>query len=256
MNNPNPFIPQGSLLEQKNKKRARVKVAVFSIFAVNILVISPLLIQGCGHKEAPTDENSSLSANTGNTTSNAMDSNALPSLPSVTSTSTPPTVVTSLPPVMPVAPPPPVVPETPATTEYVVLKGESFYTIANKLKIKMKDLEAANPSVVPTKLKAGQKIQVPGGTGGAVTPSATAMPESGGELVYVVKPKDTLTKIAKDHGTTLKALRAANGLKSDAIKAGQKLKVPSKAAPVEPAPVAPAPMPVPADAPNPLSPPG
>ena len=46
MNNPNPFIPQGSLLEQKNKKRARVKVAVFSIFAVNILVISPLLIRG------------------------------------------------------------------------------------------------------------------------------------------------------------------------------------------------------------------
>ena len=43
MNNSNPFIPQGSLLEQKNKKRARVKVAVFSIFAFNLLVVTPLL---------------------------------------------------------------------------------------------------------------------------------------------------------------------------------------------------------------------
>jgi LysM repeat protein len=246
MNNPNPFIPQGSLLEQKNKKRARVKVAVFSIFAVNILVISPLLIQGCSPKKETAADDSSLTASTAPAMSNAPDTN-MPALPSITSTSAPP-AMSNVAPVMPPPPPPPVVPETPATTEYVVLKGDSFYTIANKFHVKMKDVEAANPTVVPTKLKAGQKIQIPGGTGGATAASGTtATPDSGGETVYVVKPKDTLTKIAKDNGTTVKALRAANSLKGDAIKAGQKLKVPSKAAPVE-APPAPAPMPAPAPA--------
>ena len=31
MNNLSPLIPQGSLLEQKNKGRARVKIAVFFV---------------------------------------------------------------------------------------------------------------------------------------------------------------------------------------------------------------------------------
>jgi LysM repeat protein len=243
MNNPNPFIPQGSLLEQKNKKRARVKVAVFSIFAVNLLVIAPLLIQGCSPKKETTADDSSLAANTAPAISNAPDTN-MPSLPSITSTSAPP-AMSNVAPMMPPPPPPPVVPETPATTEYVVLKGDSFYTIALKFHVKMKDVEAANPKVVPTKLKAGDKIQIPGGTGAAAPSGTTAMADSGGETVYVVKPKDTLTKIAKETGTTVKALRAANNLKSDSIQAGKKLKVPSKAAPVE-APPAPAPMPAPA----------
>jgi LysM repeat protein len=258
MNNPNPFIPQGSLLEQKNKKRARVKVAVFSIFAVNILVILPLLIQGCGNKEKPADETASLSAGTATNISSAPDTNtAPPSLPSVTSTSAPPATMSNT---MPVAtpPPPPPAPEVPATTEYVVLKGDSFYTIAQKFHLKMKDVEAANPNVQPTKLKAGQKIQVPAGASGAGatanTPGTNAMSDSGGETTYVVKPKDTLTKIAKEFGTTVKALRALNSLKIDAIKAGQKLKVPSKAAPVEPAPT-PAPTPAPVSTPAVVPPP-
>jgi LysM repeat protein len=264
MNNPNPFIPQGSLLEQKNKKRARVKVAVFSIFTVNILVILPLLIQGCGNKEKAADETASLSAGSATNISSAPDTNtAPPSLPPVNSTSAPPamtsnTLAVSTPP----PPPPPPAPEVPATTEYVVLKGESFYTIAQKFHVKTKDLEAANPNVQPTKLKAGQKIQLPGGATGAGstggTAGTTAMPDSSGETTYVVKPKDTLTKVAKEFGTTVKALRSLNSLKSDAIKVGQKLKVPSKAAPVEPAPTptpAPAAVSTPAVMPPPSAPP-
>jgi LysM repeat protein len=62
-----------------------------------------------------------------------------------------------------------------------------------------------------------------------------------------VKSGDNLTKIAGQYGISIKALRAANALKTDSIKVGQKLKVPAKAsapvavptAPVEPAPTAP-----------------
>ena len=62
-------------------------------------------------------------------------------------------------------------------------------------------------------------------TGAAPVESASA----GGEQIYTVKSGDNLTKIARQFGTTVKALRAANGLKTDSIKVGQKLKIPAKA---------------------------
>ena len=56
--------------------------------------------------------------------------------------------------------PPPV---TPAATEYIVVKGDILETIAKKNGVTVKALEAANPGVVPTKLKIGQKLVDPGG---------------------------------------------------------------------------------------------
>jgi len=44
--------------------------------------------------------------------------------------------------------------------------------------------------------------------------------------LYVVKSGDTLTRIAKTHGTTIKAIEAANGLTGDRIVIGAKLKIP------------------------------
>jgi LysM repeat protein len=44
--------------------------------------------------------------------------------------------------------------------------------------------------------------------------------------LYVVKSGDTLSRIAKAHKTTVRALKAANGLKTDRIDAGRKLKLP------------------------------
>jgi LysM repeat protein len=65
---------------------------------------------------------------------------------------------------------------------------------------------------------------------------------SGGGEVYVVKSGDTLTKIAREHNTTVKALQAENKLTTTQIKVNQKLKIPAKAeaaAPVSAAPAAP-----------------
>ena len=66
-----------------------------------------------------------------------------------------------------------------------------------------------------------------------------------------MKGGDSLTKIAKKFGTSVKAVRAANGLKGNYIKVGQKLKVPAKAA--APAAAEPAPTASPAQ-PSPLPP--
>lgn len=45
---------------------------------------------------------------------------------------------------------------------------------------------------------------------------------------YTVKKGDTLGHIARRNGTTVKAIKSANGLKSDLIRIGQKLKIPRK----------------------------
>jgi LysM repeat protein len=240
MNNQNPLIPQGSALEQKNKSRARVKVAVFFVLAIHGIGLMALLMQGCGQsKEAVTPSENTVS----NTPPAFVDTNNPP-----VTTSNPPVVVTAPVPVeTPV--PPAAVPA--GAAEYTIVKGDSFSTIAPKFHVSVKAITDANPGVEPTKLKIGQKIHIPAPAAPTVpTVTGTAPvenPSAGGEQTYTVKSGDNLTKIAGQFGTTIKALRAANGLKTDSIKVGQKLKIPAKAsapvavptAPVEPAPTTP-----------------
>lgn len=48
-----------------------------------------------------------------------------------------------------------------------------------------------------------------------------------GGTIYIVVSGDTLSHIAKKHGTTITALKSANQLASDRIVVGQKLKIPA-----------------------------
>jgi LysM repeat protein len=141
-----------------------------------------------------------------------------------------------------------------AGSEYTVVKGDILANIAKAHGVSLNALQTANPGVIPTKLKIGQKLVIPAATSasGAMVPSATLGGSS--ETVYTVKSGDTLAKIAKTYGISYKAIQSANGLATTKIKVGQKLKIPSKA---EPAPLAPAPAPViePAPAPAPMLPP-
>ncbi|MGO8836949.1 MAG: LysM peptidoglycan-binding domain-containing protein [Limisphaerales bacterium] len=232
MNNPNPFVPQGSLLEQQSKRRSRMKLGVLCVLVAGIVGLTVMLIQGCKREQA-TEENQNPPVDT-NTV--AVDTN-------------PPPMVASNPPVAapPVMVAPPV--EQPGS-EYVVVRGDTLGKIAKRNGVTLKALEAANPGVEPAKLKVGQKLVIPaGGTApaGAAAASETGM---GGGETYVVKSGDNLTKIARAHSTTPKAIKAENNLSSDHIKVGQKLKIPAKAeaaapapAPVAPPPPAPAPAP-------------
>ena len=235
MNNPNPFVPQGSLLEQQSKRRSRLKLAVFCVLAVGVAGLSAMLIQGCKREQTESTDNTS-----------SMDTNP-PAIADTTDTNQPP--MDTNPPVVaapPVAPtPPPVVTPPPVETsgtEYVVIKGDTLGKIARKNGVKLKALEDANPGVVPTKLKVGQKLTIPAAT--SVAPESTTATDttgvSGGEEVYTVKSGDTLTRIAKANGTTVKAIESENNLTTTKIKVGQKLKIPASAETAAPAP-APAP---------------
>lgn len=56
------------------------------------------------------------------------------------------------------------------------------------------------------------------------TSSSNKSSSKGGS--YTIKSGDTLGGIARKHGTTVAKLKAANGLKSDLIRAGKTLKIP------------------------------
>jgi len=159
MNNPNPFVPKGSLLEQQSKRRSRLKLAVFCAVAVGGVGLMGMLIQGCKREQVET-ENTPPPADT-NTV--AVDTNTPPMV-----ASNPPVAV---PPVVAPAP----VPEA-AGTEYVVVKGDSFAKIAKKNGVSVKAIQAANLGVEPTKLKVGQKISIPSGGSPAATSAPGASP--------------------------------------------------------------------------------
>ena len=59
----------------------------------------------------------------------------------------------------------------------------------------------------------------------AIAPSA-AVKATPPEFVYIVKPSDTLIRIARLHHTTAKIIKAMNSLDSDMITVGAKLKLP------------------------------
>ncbi|MGB7749061.1 MAG: hypothetical protein WBN75_17420, partial [Verrucomicrobiia bacterium] len=56
MNNPNPFVPKGSLLEQQSKRRSRLILAVCCAVAIGGAGLMGMLIQGC-KREQVTEEN-------------------------------------------------------------------------------------------------------------------------------------------------------------------------------------------------------
>jgi len=229
MNNPNPFVPKGSLLEQQSKRRSRMKLGVLCVLVVGVAGLTAMLIQGCKREQNNEAENQP-----------PVDTNTV-----VMNTNAPPLEASNVAP--PVVAP---VPEV-AGTEYVVVKGDTLGKIAKNHGVTLNALKAANPGVEPTKLKVGQKLSIPASSGGAS--AMTGGPGSTGSGVagetYTVKSGDSLTKIAKAHGTTIKAIRAENNLTTDHIKVGQKLKIPARAEAAAPAPVAPPPPPSTAPAP-------
>ena len=139
----------------------------------------------------------------------------------------------------PVAPPPPPsitpssvapgglaspTPSPSAGRTYKVRKGDTYYSIASRHKTTMNALKEANPGVDPRRLQLNQELKIP-----APRMSPAAAPVANDSSVYQVKSGDMLGKIARKFKTTVDRLRQVNGLTSDRIRVGQKLKLPPEA---------------------------
>lgn len=110
----------------------------------------------------------------------------------------------------------------PGTTTYTVLPGDTLGHIALRHGISTAELKRIN-RLDSDLIRVGQELQVPraDGTSPAVTPQSS--------FLYTVSRGDTLGSIALAHGVGLSDLRRANGLQSDLIRVGQKLKIPAAA---------------------------
>ena len=249
--------PQGSRLEQNAKRKTNLPVIVAVFVGIHAVVFGGIMMAGCKPEQKseakkapepilppitpPADFGSPVAPAPG-----ALGGVAVPGILPPISSGSPlapaplPTTPIAPPvapaPVVPVAPivPPVVVPPEPVPSApvgeakvHVVAKNDSFSTMAKKHGVGTKAIEAANPGVDSTKLKIGQKINIPAAAPKAVKAPAGSAAAADSDGTYTIKSGDNLGSIAKRHGTTVAKLRDANGLKTDQIKVGQKLKVPA-----------------------------
>ncbi len=219
MNNQSPLVPQGSSLDQRNKGRARVKIAIFFVLAVHGVGLLALLLQGCHREDSSTQASQATNA------APAFDATNLPAVAEPTPPAAPSNTVATA---------EATTPAPTAATEYTVASRDTYSTIAKKFGVSVAAMKEANPGVEATKLQIGQKLHVPApakSVASAPSGSSSASPEQANiDQMYKVQSGDTLIKIASNHHTNVKAIRAANNLKSDRIVVGQKLKIPVKRA--------------------------
>jgi LysM repeat protein len=265
MSTPNPLIPQGTFHAQASKGASNVRIAVATIVAIHVVFFGGLLLQGCkrdtstaslAETNSPAATNFSLppietssyytsSAALPADSSNRMlgNANANPATPDYSAQSNAPAVRDTLAPSAfnnGITPAP--APENNAAAEakeYTIQRGDTFAKIAIANGTTVNAIRKANSALDPTRLRPGMKIQVPVGT----SASTAASPAPGGSenaespaasgasgATYTVKQGDNLTRIARAHHVTIAQLRAANGLKTSNVRAGQKLKIPAGSA--------------------------
>lgn len=106
-------------------------------------------------------------------------------------------------------------PEGITTNTYVVQKGDSLYSIANKLGTTVSELKKEN-NLTSNTLQIGEVLRIP-----------TKEIYEGEENVYIVQKGDTLYSIAAANNTTVDELKKTNNLTSNILSTGQLLKIPS-----------------------------
>ena len=102
---------------------------------------------------------------------------------------------------------------------YDIRSGDTFYLISQRFNIPLNTLIRANPGINPNRLQIGQTICLPG------TMPTGPCPEGAG--AYVIRPGDTLYRIAIRYNVSLDRLIAVNhGVDPDALQVGQTICIP------------------------------
>ena len=110
-------------------------------------------------------------------------------------------------------------------TTYTVKKGDNLGTIAERFGVTVDQLRDWN-GIKGNNIQAGQTLTVGGGKSSSSSKSGSS--KSGKTKTHKVRSGESLGVIAEKYGTTASAIRKANGIKGDNIKAGQTLKIPAK----------------------------
>ncbi|MFN8587058.1 MAG: LysM peptidoglycan-binding domain-containing protein [Candidatus Eisenbacteria bacterium] len=133
-----------------------------------------------------------------------------------------------------------------AVVTHLVKPGETLFSIAQAYTLSADDLRSWN-GLESDQLKPGQRLTVrapdaeaaaadsaqiaslrpPGGKAAKVS-SAKGKPSQGAtRSTHTVRKGETLSEIASQHGVSVSALKRANGIRGNSIRAGQRLKLPA-----------------------------
>jgi len=109
---------------------------------------------------------------------------------------------------------------------HVVRKGETIWSIAQQYGLSVGSLLSANNLTQNSKIKEGDRLTIPEER--APSPlSDKLLAQAKEDQVHVVQTNDTLWSISQRYGVSIADLKSVNRLKSNKIKPGQKLVIPS-----------------------------
>jgi len=109
--------------------------------------------------------------------------------------------------------------------DHKVKPGESLWLIARKYGVRVKDIVAINKMGNAKYIRPGQRLQIP--TEGYAQYRKTSMVNSSKstKIYHTVRRGDTLSEIAMKYRTSIRKIKKWNGLRSNRIYVGQKLKI-------------------------------
>jgi LysM repeat protein len=109
--------------------------------------------------------------------------------------------------------------------DHKVKRGESLWLIARKYDVRIKDIIAINKLAKEKYIRPGQILQIP--ADGSDNYRKIALTKSVGtkQVYHTVRSGDTLSEIAMVYRTSVNKIKKWNGIRSDRIYPGQKLKI-------------------------------
>ncbi|MCY4604802.1 MAG: LysM peptidoglycan-binding domain-containing protein [Gemmatimonadetes bacterium] len=110
-------------------------------------------------------------------------------------------------------------PQKAAVHQYRVQRGDTISDIAQTFGVTTRVITAANSLRNPNLIRPRQLLYIP------ISAAPATKQASGIRGTYTVRPNDSLSLIASQHGVSLRNLMKWNGLKTTLIKPGQKLVV-------------------------------
>jgi membrane-bound lytic murein transglycosylase D len=106
--------------------------------------------------------------------------------------------------------------------KHKVREGETFSSIGKRYGVSVKTLMAANGFSRANRLKAGDVLRIPGGDAHAGRALAAGSPPPASQAIkYVVRPGDSLYKIAKRFATTTERIQRLNNMSTTSLSVGQ-----------------------------------
>ena len=107
---------------------------------------------------------------------------------------------------------------------YVVQKGDSLYSIAQRFNTTVDTIKRLN-NLTSNTLQVGQVL---------IISESTISPGPSNYITYTVKSGDSLWKIANQYNTTTATIKSLNNLSSNTLQIGQQLKIPTTSSSQEP----------------------